>query len=91
MRVRGFGLLPTWPTRGTYHRIPDMVTLLLSIPIDHSLISPELRVADVRTGTDTGSDHRPLVIDLWIGADGLLKREIFPRTEYRNQETEYGS
>lgn len=64
---RGFGLLPTWPTRGTYHRIPEIVTPFLSIPIDHCLISPELQVTDIRTGPDTGSDHRPLIIDLRIG------------------------
>ena len=64
---RGFGLLPTWPTRGTYHRIPDILTACLSIPIDHGLMSPELKVTDIRTGPDTGSDHRPLILDLRVG------------------------
>ncbi|MEM1309003.1 MAG: endonuclease/exonuclease/phosphatase family protein [Cyanobacteria bacterium P01_D01_bin.71] len=60
----GFGVLPSWPTGGTYSTIPAWVTELLAIPIDHGLLSPELTVADVRVGQDVGSDHLPVVIDL---------------------------
>ncbi|HEY7816752.1 MAG TPA: endonuclease/exonuclease/phosphatase family protein [Vicinamibacteria bacterium] len=35
-----------------------------AIPIDHCLVSPELRVATRRTGPFVGSDHYPLVVDL---------------------------
>jgi endonuclease/exonuclease/phosphatase (EEP) superfamily protein YafD len=36
----------------------------VAIPIDHCLVSPELRVATRRTGPFVGSDHFPLVVDL---------------------------
>ncbi len=52
----GFGLLPTWPS----YFPPAM------IPIDHCLISRDARVKGVKTGTDIGSDHLPLVIDLLV-------------------------
>jgi len=60
----GFGILPSWPTRTTYRSMPDWMTGLLAIPIDHGLLSPELTVTDVRVGPNVGSDHRPVVIDL---------------------------
>lgn len=63
---RGFGIIPTWPTKGTYAQIPDLASLLFSIPIDHCLLSPSIDVIEVRTGADTGSDHRPLIVDLQI-------------------------
>ncbi|MEO1351817.1 MAG: endonuclease/exonuclease/phosphatase family protein [Cyanobacteria bacterium J06635_15] len=59
-----FGILPTWPTKGTYHRIPGWLTSLFLIPIDHCLISSELDATNIYTGADTGSDHRPLIVDL---------------------------
>ena len=54
---RGAGLLPTWPAY-----LPSF----LRIPIDHCLVSEEVRVRDVRTGPPTGSDHLPLVVELGI-------------------------
>jgi endonuclease/exonuclease/phosphatase (EEP) superfamily protein YafD len=39
---------------------------LLSIPIDHCLISPDIKVVNIRTGPNVGSDHRPLITDLII-------------------------
>lgn len=53
---KGFGILATWPT---YYP-------LVRIPIDHYLVSPEVRVIDLRMGPKFGSDHRPLVADLFI-------------------------
>ncbi|MBE7384042.1 MAG: endonuclease/exonuclease/phosphatase family protein [Leptolyngbya sp. SIO1E4] len=61
---KGFGLLPSWPTRGTYRQMPDWAALLFSIPIDHCLLSSEVVVSDVQIGPPLGSDHRPLVVDL---------------------------
>ncbi|MEM8808575.1 MAG: endonuclease/exonuclease/phosphatase family protein [Cyanobacteria bacterium P01_G01_bin.38] len=63
---KGFGILPSWPTRGTYHQIPDWASPLFSIPIDHCLLSPSIQVLDVRTGPETGSDHLPLIVDLRV-------------------------
>jgi endonuclease/exonuclease/phosphatase (EEP) superfamily protein YafD len=52
----GFGLWPTWPT---------WMPASLGIPIDHCLVGG-MDVLELRTGSPTGSDHRPLVIDLSI-------------------------
>lgn len=62
----GFGILPTWPTQGTFHRIPGWLTPLVRIPIDHCLVSPELTASHIHTGANTGSDHKPLIVDLRI-------------------------
>lgn len=64
---QGFGVLPTWPTRGTFI-IPTAIAGLFSIPLDHCLLSPELRVTNIRTDGDTGSDHRPVMVDLRVPA-----------------------
>jgi endonuclease/exonuclease/phosphatase (EEP) superfamily protein YafD len=53
---RGFGVLPTWPA----YR-PAMY-----VPIDHCLVSPEIRVTRFSTGTQIGSDHLPVVVTLEI-------------------------
>jgi len=69
---QGFGLLPTWPVKTNYppySKIPALLTGLLSIPIDHCLISPDIQVAKIRTGANVGSDHRPLITDLVIPND----------------------
>jgi endonuclease/exonuclease/phosphatase (EEP) superfamily protein YafD len=62
----GFGVLPTWPTPGTYQYIPSFLSSLFSIPIDHCLHSRELKVIDTRVGAPIGSDHLPLIVDLHI-------------------------
>lgn len=53
---KGFGILATWPSFYPF----------LRIPIDHYLVSPEVRVVDLRMGPKFGSDHRPLVADLFV-------------------------
>jgi endonuclease/exonuclease/phosphatase (EEP) superfamily protein YafD len=75
---QGFGLLPTWPIKTNYPpyaKIPSFLTGLLSIPIDHCLISPDIKVAKIRTGPNVGSDHRPLIVDLVIPANRDSKRQ----------------
>jgi endonuclease/exonuclease/phosphatase (EEP) superfamily protein YafD len=51
----GFGLMPSWP-------VPLPVPL--QIPIDHCLVSDAVVVERIVTGRRTGSDHRPLVVDV---------------------------
>ncbi len=64
---KGFGILPSWPTPGTYGRdIPALLLKLMSIPIDHCLVSPALGVAHIHIGSPTGSDHLPVIVDLTI-------------------------
>ena len=66
---KGFGILPTWSTHGINQQIPPRLkwlTPLFSIPIDHCLVSKGLEATDIYTGTETGSDHLPLIIDLRI-------------------------
>lgn len=53
---RGFGLTPTWPSFGPGR--------LFRIPIDHVLMSPDIRATGRRVGRAFGSDHLPLVVDL---------------------------
>jgi endonuclease/exonuclease/phosphatase (EEP) superfamily protein YafD len=71
---KGFGILPTWPLKTTYppySRIPSLLSWLLSIPIDHCLISPQIKVVKIRTGSDLGSDHRSLITDLVVFTPSL--------------------
>ena len=52
--ARGRGLEPTWyPT-----------SLPLGIPIDHVLVSDEIGVANRELGSDLGSDHRPVRVEI---------------------------
>lgn len=53
----GMGLWPTWP-------MP--LPAPLRIPIDHCLASDDVRVDAFRAGGRTGSDHRPLVVDVTV-------------------------
>lgn len=54
---QGFGLLPSWPTF-----LP-----IFMIPIDHCLVSSDLRVVNIRTSHSIGSDHLPLIVELGVG------------------------
>lgn len=57
----GFGILPSWPTPGTY---PLGLDRILQLPIDHCLVSAEFETLEIRVGPDIGSDHRPVIVDL---------------------------
>ncbi len=50
----GRGLLPSWPC----------FSFPFSIPIDHVLVSQNLKVLSLLLGPFVGSDHRPLVLDI---------------------------
>jgi endonuclease/exonuclease/phosphatase (EEP) superfamily protein YafD len=53
---KGFGILPSWPT--------FLLFKWLMLPLDHCLVSDDIRVADVKTGESNGSDHLPLIVEL---------------------------
>lgn len=57
---RGFGYGGTFPAFG----LPS----LLALPIDHTLVSPNIRVLhrSVGPGSGLGSDHRPVETRLWL-------------------------
>lgn len=57
---RGIGIVPTWPT----FLLPAM------IPIDHVLVSPDIRVVDFDSGPHIGSDHLPIVAQLVVPGTG---------------------
>ena len=51
---RGRGVEATWPTN----------LIWLRIPIDFCLVSEGIAVKDKQVGTDIGSDHFPLIVDV---------------------------
>lgn len=50
---RGFGIRPTWPANRP----------LFLTPIDHVLVSPQIKVHRYRIGPNIGSDHYPILLD----------------------------
>src|SRR5258705_3687924 len=54
----GFGLRTSWP-------MP--LPWFLRLPIDHCLVSNDIIVERVQLGRRTGSDHRPLIVDVKFG------------------------
>ena len=65
----GFGLQPSWPMIMPsigLKESPTLVTDLMTIPIDHVLISQQLAVFSRKTGPFVGSDHLPVIIELGL-------------------------
>ncbi len=56
--ARGRGVQGTW-----------LRELLLGIPIDHILVSPDIEVIDRVVGRHVGSDHRPVVVTFQFDSD----------------------
>jgi len=52
---KGFGILPSWPAAFPYP---------LRIPIDHCLLSSDLKVKEIKLADNIGSDHLPVIIDI---------------------------
>lgn len=50
----GFGLLPTWHAGNS----------LISVTLDHALVTDGLIVSDRRTGQYVGSDHLPVIVEV---------------------------
>lgn len=53
---QGRGVQPTWPAH-----VP-----LLQIPIDHCLVTPQLKILERRVERDVGSDHLPILVDFSV-------------------------
>ncbi|NET13198.1 MAG: endonuclease/exonuclease/phosphatase family protein, partial [Okeania sp. SIO1H6] len=70
----GFGIIPTWPARFNNSVLLYILSRFFQIPIDHCLISSEIKVVNVNTransGLNLGSDHLPLITDLFISKSG---------------------
>jgi len=60
----GFGIIPTWPAW-------PMLLYPFMIPIDHCLVSQELRVKNIYRKFVRGSDHAALVVDLAVTYFGI--------------------
>ena len=61
---RGWGVQPTWPS----------FNMLLGVPIDHCLTSPEISILGRQVGPAVGSDHYPLIVDFSLPTDAGEKR-----------------
>lgn len=59
--LSGFNTRATWPVWLGF----------AGIPIDHAFVSRDLRILEIETGPDIGSDHRPVLVDV---APGLLDK-----------------
>jgi endonuclease/exonuclease/phosphatase (EEP) superfamily protein YafD len=73
---KGFGILPSWPT--------FMIFKWLMLPIDHCLVSSDIRVLQVTTGEGIGSDHLPLLMELEVEGHGanVSKSELLSDSEH---------
>ncbi|MCL6436393.1 MAG: hypothetical protein K6T90_19735 [Leptolyngbyaceae cyanobacterium HOT.MB2.61] len=65
----GKGILPTWTTKIKSFKIPPALFWLISIPINHCLLSREFTVTGIRAGPNVGADHLPLITDLAIATN----------------------
>ncbi|ACK64361.1 Endonuclease/exonuclease/phosphatase [Rippkaea orientalis PCC 8801] len=60
----GFGIEPSWIEAATHVHYPGWMTAIMKIPIDHILVSSDMKVADCKTAQAANSDHRILWSDL---------------------------
>ena len=51
---KGFGICASWPSGNSP----------LKIPIDHCLVSPQIKVKSVKLGPEVYSDHLPLIVEI---------------------------
>ena len=61
---RGFGVLPTWPSK----LFPFM------IPIDHCFVSSEFDVINMKVGKNIGSDHLPIIVTLGLNSTDTVEK-----------------
>ncbi|NEP32730.1 endonuclease/exonuclease/phosphatase family protein [Moorena sp. SIO3B2] len=79
----GFGILPTLSKFSPANP-------WLAIPVDHCLVSRDVKVIKMRTGPDLGSDHLPVITDIALRAS--QKSEVrSQKSEVRSQKLEVRS
>jgi endonuclease/exonuclease/phosphatase (EEP) superfamily protein YafD len=66
--LRDGGLKTASPQRGLFGSWPAWLPFG-RIPLDHGLVSPNLRVIEKRLGPPVGSDHLPLMVELQLPTD----------------------
>jgi endonuclease/exonuclease/phosphatase (EEP) superfamily protein YafD len=66
---RGQGVQPSWPA---------FVPPPLRIPIDHCLTSPDIRIRRREIGSQVGSDHLPVIVDLEIPQANADRERVTP-------------
>lgn len=64
--VDNSGLYDSRIGRGLYPTFESHLPLIFGIPIDHLLTGETIQIENLAFGVPTGSDHRPLVIDLKV-------------------------
>lgn len=66
----GFGITPTAarPPKPLlrFYRPWTRHKRWLGVPVDHCLVSPEIKVTQFRTGRDISSDHLPIIVDVVV-------------------------
>jgi endonuclease/exonuclease/phosphatase (EEP) superfamily protein YafD len=62
----GFGIHPTYPQPSTLTRFPGWIAPLLQIPIDHALVTPEIRIHNFYTVVHGNADHAAIVGDFVV-------------------------
>jgi endonuclease/exonuclease/phosphatase (EEP) superfamily protein YafD len=55
-----YGIIDACPNIFRCGTIPAWLPLYAGLPIDHIMVSPDVRVIDYQVGPDVGSDHRPV-------------------------------
>ena len=70
--LRDSGLKNTAQRRGLFGSWPAWLPLA-RIPLDHGLVSQNIRVIEKRVGPPVGSDHLPLVLELQISTEDHIR------------------
>jgi len=78
---RGSGILPSFPTFLPFGA-------LLRLPIDHCFVDQNVIVLSIKTGSEFGSDHLPLIVELGLeptGADDDIDCDAVLKTKFKRR------
>ena len=85
--LRDGGLKNASPQRGLFGSWPAWLPFG-RIPLDHGLVSPNLRVLEKRLGPQVGSDHLPLILELQIPTELRVEPDATAQAYERGVEME---